>query len=297
MPAGTNYLAGHGFIGTLTALVASGRLDLPTGVRLARIYASLPAYPKNVDPVKGSKRFLTTALSARHWHSLSSPDMFIPFESPLAADPTDEPERRRRAMQLILDEVHSLQHEWEVEGQGDWAEAGIINSSKVVIVTGTTLAVESLISRLQELGVANPVMDVNMPCPYHTKLMAHAVPEFSATLQRIMFNPASIDSPHVLDPITTRPMVGPPAAALQTQLCHQLRWHKTLTRIYNQPSPPVDQFLTVGRGAKGLGIMLKGELKRRPEGAPPITVGEYGVKEVQDPRVLKMLARRSASGM
>ena len=35
LPPGTAHLAGYGFIGTITALVAAGRLDLPTGVRLA----------------------------------------------------------------------------------------------------------------------------------------------------------------------------------------------------------------------------------------------------------------------
>lgn len=35
LPKGTTHLCGHGFIGTLTALVANGRLDLATGVRLA----------------------------------------------------------------------------------------------------------------------------------------------------------------------------------------------------------------------------------------------------------------------
>jgi len=37
-------------------------------------------------------------------------------------------------MQFILDEVHAMQKEWETEGT-DWAEAGIINSSKVLVVT------------------------------------------------------------------------------------------------------------------------------------------------------------------
>lgn len=35
LPSGTTHLAGHGFIGTLTALVAAGQLDLATAVRLA----------------------------------------------------------------------------------------------------------------------------------------------------------------------------------------------------------------------------------------------------------------------
>jgi hypothetical protein len=38
-------------------------------------------------------------------------------------------------MQLILDEIHALQKEWEGQGAGEWAEASIINSSKVLVVT------------------------------------------------------------------------------------------------------------------------------------------------------------------
>lgn len=282
MPPGTAYLAGHGFIGTLTAMVASGRLDLATGVRLARIYASLPASPANASP--SQKRFLTTALSARHYHSLSSPSLVVPYHDPLMCM-SDEPESaaRRRVMQLILDEVHSLQHAWEVEGQGEWAEAGIINSSRVLIVTGTRIAVEQLCARLQELTIANPVMDVNMPCPYNTKLMQHAVPQFAEVLQRCSFQRPKEGTPIILDPITTRSLSGPPAHALCQQLTHQLRWHKTLARLHRQPAPPVDEFLTVGRGAKGLGIMLRGEIKKRLDSAPTIAVEEFGVaKEHQE---------------
>ncbi|BEI85388.1 hypothetical protein CcaverHIS002_0507890 [Cutaneotrichosporon cavernicola] len=276
LPEGTQFLAGHGFVGTLTALVAAGRLDLQDGVRLARIYASLPCSP----PGSGgsSSRFVTTALSARSYHSLSSPSMFVPFDDPLAETP-DEPERRRRAMQLILDEVHGLQHEWEFEGNRDWAEASIINSSKVLMVTGTYMAVEQLIDRLQAMTIANPVMDVTLPCPFHTKLMAHAVPKFAEVLNRAYFGPAKEGGPIILDPITTRPLCGPPGNALLAQLTQQLRWHKTLTRLHAQPSPPIDQFLTVGRGAKGLGIMLRGEINKRPDGAPPVTVDPFGYKD------------------
>lgn len=196
----------------------------------------------------------------------------------------DEPDRRRRVMQLILDEVHSLQHDWEVEGQGEWAEAGIINSSRVLIVTGTYMAVEQLVNRLQELTIANPVMDVNMPCPYNTKLMLHAVPKFAGVLNRCNFQRPKEGVPIILDPITTRPLCGPPASALLSQLTQQLRWHKTLSRLHSPVSPLVDQFLTVGRGAKGLGIMLRGEIKKRPENAPTITVEEFGVKDSETPR-------------
>lgn len=36
-------------------------------------------------------------------------------------------------MQLVLDEVHALQKEWELDTE--WAQAGIINSSTVLGVT------------------------------------------------------------------------------------------------------------------------------------------------------------------
>ena len=140
LPPGTTHLAGHGFIGTLTSLVASSQLDLPTAVRLAvghhrfqislstdkkRIYASLPPNPPGVEP----KTFATTVLSARQFHSLATP----PEEVPL---PDEEPDYgRKRSMQLILDEIHALQKEWESQGTGEWAEASIINSSKVLVVT------------------------------------------------------------------------------------------------------------------------------------------------------------------
>ncbi|ORY32256.1 hypothetical protein BCR39DRAFT_523603 [Naematelia encephala] len=283
LPKGTTHLAGHGFIGTLTALVAAGRLDLATGVRLAMIYASLPPVPPGSEPLK----FLTTVISARLFHSLSAPPTDVPFGeySSDYAESSSAPGQRRRAMQLILDEVHALQNEWQERGP-EWAAAGIINSSKVCVVTGTQQAVLQLIERLQHLSLANPVMDVHMPCPYHTKLMAHAVPKFRETLSRALFrNPdtfAAADLPQgtiILDPMTTHPM-GPAATSLIPHLTDQLRWHKTLSRLYRPVAPEVTSFKTVGRGAKGLGVMLRGELRQRPEGAADIYVEEFGVKAV-----------------
>ncbi|WVQ78216.1 hypothetical protein IAT38_000299 [Cryptococcus sp. DSM 104549] len=324
LPEGTTHLAGHGFIGTLTALVAAGRLDLATGARLARIYANLPASPPGRP-----RAHLTTVLSARHFHSLSSPSFYVPpspspSRSSLSSSASDfspeytntdlfppvtsvecedshgsTPLKRRRAMQLILDEIHGLEREWEkdwAEGKGEeWAGAGIINSSKVLVVTGTHHAVLQVIERLQQLNLANPVMDVMMPCPYHTKLMTHAIPRFRDVLERCYFKKPEPGGPVILDPMTTHP-IGPPATALLPHLTAQLRWHKTLTRLYSSPIPEVGKFLTVGRGAKGLGIMLRGETKRRVEGAPIIGIEEFGVG-VKDERIARALAgRRKAAG-
>ncbi|CAD6580410.1 MAG: hypothetical protein TREMPRED_002739 [Tremellales sp. Tagirdzhanova-0007] len=178
LPPGTSHLAGHGFIGTLTALVVARRLDLQTGVRLASIYASLPSTPAHASP---SKHY-TTVLSARLFHSLSSP--------PWDVLPRDSEASRRRAMQLILDEVHRLQKEWQAEGVNEWVGAGIINSSKVLVVTGTQHAVLQAIERLQQLNLANPVMDVRMPStPENPAANAPLTPEqLEAANQVAIFN-------------------------------------------------------------------------------------------------------------
>ena len=57
--------------------------------------------------------------------------MFVPFDDPL--EDGDGP--RRRCMQLILDEIHSMQKQWDAEGSGEWAAASVISSSKVLTVT------------------------------------------------------------------------------------------------------------------------------------------------------------------
>lgn len=251
------------------------------------IWSSLPSGPPSSN--KKSRKYLTTILSARQFHSLSSPpfDIEPPYN---IAESSDSPAQRRRAMQLILDEVHSMQRDWAAYEDEDYAAAAIINSSKVVGVTGTVNGVYQVIERLQQLGLANPVMDVSVPAPYHTDLMKHAIPQFSEILHRCSFRePPSTSSSHslepiILDPSTTHP-IGPCAQALTPYLTHQQRWHKTLARLYLPSEPAVTSFHTIGKGARGLGIMLRGEINRRPETSTPISVEEFGVEvEQEEPR-------------
>lgn len=292
LPPGTTHLAGHGFVGTLTALVAAGRLDLSTGVRLAIMFTNLPAVPTNSN--KRSRKYQMTVLSARQFHSLSSPpfDIEQPYDSNSFGETSDSPAQRRRAMQLILDEVHAMQREWADYEDEDYAAAAIINSSKLLGVVGTTSGAWQVIERLQQLGLANPVMDVNIPAPYHTDLMQHAVPEFAGILNRCSFreppkeagsNSSQLE-PIILDPLSTHP-IGPCATALSKNLTKQLRWHKTLSRLYTPSEPVVTSFYTVGKGARGLGITLRGEINRRPADSTLISVEEFGVDiQMEEPR-------------
>ena len=100
------------------------------------MYASLPSSPSTATG--RPPKYVTTVLSARHFHSLSSPPWDIPdphiYYNP-SAELSDSPAQRRRAMQLILDEVHAMQKEWLMSEDGEWAAAGFVNSSKVFGVT------------------------------------------------------------------------------------------------------------------------------------------------------------------
>ncbi|ORX39764.1 hypothetical protein BD324DRAFT_614903 [Kockovaella imperatae] len=291
LPRGTMYLAGHGFIGTLTALVAADRLDLPTGVRLAMMYASLSPSPSSLPHLK--PKFLSTVMSARQFHSLSGPSYTVPHvNSDEDAESPDSSAERKRAMQLILDEVHGMQKGWWDKGGEEWAAPAIINSSKILVLSGTQMAVLDAIERLEVMGLANPVIDIPQPCPYHTRLMEHAIPKFRETLSLCHFRDpdphdaqmhAGTVGPIILDPMATHPM-GSIRSSLLPHLTEQLRWHKTLSRLYKYPSTDIDTFHTIGRGARGLGIMLRGEIKRRYKGAEEIKVEEFGVKPGESDR-------------
>lgn len=73
-----------------------------------------------------------------------------------------------------------------------------------------------------------------------------------------------------------------PSTTLNSSLTHQLRWHKTLSKLYQPPTPEVGAFMAVGKGAKGLGVMLRGEVRKR-SGGPSVSVKDFGFGEVETP--------------
>ena len=92
---------------------------------------------------------------------------------------------------------------------------------------------------------------------------------------------------HGLHPLMPK-QIGPIRSSLLPHLTEQLRWHKTLSRLYKYPSSDIDQFLTIGRGARGLGIMLRGELKQRPKDSEAVVVQEFGVKQGESERDVRL---------
>ena len=99
------------------------------------MYASLsPSSPNSLPHMK--PKYLSTVLSARQFHSLSTPSYRVPNPEPGDESPDDSsPAERKRAMQLILDEVHGMQKKWWDQGGEEWAAPAIINSSKILVVS------------------------------------------------------------------------------------------------------------------------------------------------------------------
>lgn len=145
-------------------------------------------------------------------------------------------------MQLILDEIHALQKDWESQDTGEWAEASIINSSKVLVVTVCPCSLFSVPgyaliregdewSRGQYCGSA-PRDEPRHPsigrehavsvktawhhlvyanvhrCPYNTRLMSHAEPHLQKFVDRVSFRPAT-ENVTILDPMSTEPVSSP----------------------------------------------------------------------------------------
>lgn len=159
LPQDVTHLLGYGFIGTLTALVATDKVKLEDAIRLACIYASLPAGGETspvVNQGKKEQHWMTTLLTLSHdtsrtrKYSLSDA---AGHRLPLTGSSTTSP------LEHVLDVIRDLQeHEgWnenllpmcaqtEDEGYGvhadagdwssrEWAGEAMINSPRTLVVS------------------------------------------------------------------------------------------------------------------------------------------------------------------
>ncbi|KAJ9104779.1 hypothetical protein QFC19_003920 [Naganishia cerealis] len=199
LPQDVTHLLGYGFIGTLTALVATDKVKLEDAIRLACIYASLPAGGVQEAHMAGTltgaragtmrDHFMTTLLTLSHDTSLTrkySLSEAVPATHYQHLRPTSSSSSSPLAH--VLDVIRDLQeHEgWnesllpscaqaEDEGYGvhgdagdfwtarEWAGEAMINSPRTLVVSGTKGAVIKIIDRLRGGGLATPVMDLHMP--------------------------------------------------------------------------------------------------------------------------------------
>ncbi len=144
---------GHGFIGTLTCLVVTGKISLEDAVRLCRIYALLP--PSSNESETPSEGFMTTLLtistdvSQIRRYSLSEP---VVHYSGSSSSVVSDMEPLSRVIRII----HNMQvsEGWNenlmngaesggeemMDGGGrgevmEWAGEAMINSNKTLVIS------------------------------------------------------------------------------------------------------------------------------------------------------------------
>lgn len=170
LPQDVTHLLGYGFIGTLTALVATDKIKLEDAVRLACIYASLPAGGETsqvgMQGDTSKRHWMTTLLTLSHDTSrtrkYSLSDAVAHHRHPGAAATASSSSSSPLAH--VLDVIRDLQeHEgWnenllpmcaqtEDEGYGvhadtgdwstrEWAGEAMINSSRTLVVSVSLVA-------------------------------------------------------------------------------------------------------------------------------------------------------------
>jgi len=162
-------------------------------------------------------------------------------------------------------------------GVREWAGEAMINSQRMVVVSGTKGAVIKIIDRLRAGGLATPVMDLFMPAPYHTPLMRHAVHQFRDHLRGCKFYPEGGAPPPgwldpavepkvtILDAMTGQPLdLSDIPSALTAYLTRPLQWGETTRGLWSSSigrSSPATDIRTVGKGTRGLGMQIDKEIR------------------------------------
>ncbi|KAJ9125117.1 hypothetical protein QFC22_000070 [Naganishia vaughanmartiniae] len=264
LPQDVTHLLGYGFIGTLTALVATDKVKLEDAVRLACIYASLPAGGIQDDTATGSgtgamrDHFMTTLLTLSHdtsrtrKYSLSDAVPHHHYRSPLSTSLPTSSSTSTSPLAHVLDVIRDLQeHEgWnenllaeaDEEGYGvhsgdygdwtkkEWAGEAMINSPRTLVVSGTKGAVIKIIDRLRGGGLATPVMDLHMPqalkgCPFHPSGGANGLTSGKCEPDVV-----------ILDGMTAKPLpMDDIPSALTAYLTRPLQWAETTRSLWATP--------------------------------------------------------------
>ncbi|KAJ9108742.1 hypothetical protein QFC21_000062 [Naganishia friedmannii] len=247
LPQDVTHLLGYGFIGTLTALVATDKVKLEDAVRLACIYASLPAGGIQDDSTMGTgamrDHFMTTLLTLSHdtsrtrKYSLSDAVAHHHHRSPLSAPSSSSTtpisstiSSAPSPLAHVLDVIRDLQeHEgWnenllaeaEDEGYGvhggdygdwttkEWAGEAMINSPRTLVVSGTKGAVIKIIDRLRGGGLATPVMDLHMPSVFQFRQALKGCPFHPSGGANGLTSGKCEPDVVILDGMTAKPVSG-----------------------------------------------------------------------------------------
>ena len=113
------------------------------------------------------------------------------------------------------------------------------NSPQQVVLSGSSAQLPGVIEHARELGLR--AMELDVTGAFHSPMMASAVPEFAAALQRVRFSPPRVP---VVSAVTVRPFEDP-RRELTDALTHPVRWRETMLALRDLGAA---RFVEVGPG-------------------------------------------------
>jgi [acyl-carrier-protein] S-malonyltransferase len=113
------------------------------------------------------------------------------------------------------------------------------NSPMQVVLSGARANLPGAAQQAQELGLR--AMELDVTGAFHSPMMASAVPEFTAALERTTFTPPRVT---VVSAVTARPFTDP-RRELADALTMPVRWRETMLALHRLGA---DRFVEVGPG-------------------------------------------------
>ncbi len=122
------------------------------------------------------------------------------------------------------------------------------NSPQQVVLSGERRALPSAITEAKELGLRT--MELPVTGAFHSPMMAAAVPEFRAALERVELSDPRVP---VMSAVTTRPF-DDIRARLAEALTMPVRWRETMLALHARG---VERFVEVGPGRVLTGLVKR----------------------------------------
>ncbi|WP_417909989.1 ACP S-malonyltransferase [Candidatus Electronema sp. PJ] len=155
----------------------------------------------------------------------------------------------RAVLGLTIEEIESLLVQYS--GQGKVVVANH-NSPQQIIISGDTDGLEGF-SEICKTAGAKKIASLKVAGANHSPLVAGAVPDFAACMEKICFNVPKVP---LLFNVTAASETDPAAirAVMARQIASRVRWYESICRMIEDK---VEVFVEIGPGSVLTGMMKK----------------------------------------
>jgi [acyl-carrier-protein] S-malonyltransferase len=155
----------------------------------------------------------------------------------------------RAVLGLSIEEIESLLAQYSGPGT---VVAANHNSPQQIIISGDAEGLEGFSEACKAAG-AKKIVPLKVAGANHSPLVAGAVPDFAACMEKVCFNPPKVS---LLFNVTAAPERDPAAirAVMARQIASRVRWHDSICEMI---ADEVEIFVELGPGSVLTGMMKK----------------------------------------